>query len=423
MATIPKERLPDSTLAFALEGYDFTRRRCERYRSQVFEARLLLRRTICMRGADAARVFYDTERFSRAGASPLRSRRTIFGQGGVQGLDGEAHRSRKAMFMSLMTPEAMAELESLVAEEWRRRIDGWQSADEVVLYDEVAQILCRAVCTWASVPLPDSDVGRRAKQMVAMFSAPMAVGPPHWRGRRARSQCEAWLGDVVESVRRGELEAREGHALHTVAWHREPDGELLPPRIAAVELLNVIRPTVAIVNFVTLAALALHEHPGSRLRLEQADGTETEMFVQEVRRYYPFFPFVPARVRKDFEWNGVRFPRGRRVLLDLYGTDHDPHHWEEPEEFRPQRFQDWEPDAFTFVAQGGGDHFADHRCAGEWVTIRLMRVAVTAMTAWMTYDVPHQDLYVTMRKPPTGPRSGFVIKDVQATEPGGTAGR
>ncbi len=49
-----------------------------------------------------------------------------------------------------------------------------------------------------------------------------------------------------------------------------------------------------------------------------------ERFVHEVRRFYPFVPFVGAIVRHDFEWNGYRFAERTRLLLELYGTDHHP---------------------------------------------------------------------------------------------------
>jgi fatty-acid peroxygenase len=52
---------------------------------------------------EAARLFDDAERFQRAGAAPRRVKATLLGEGGVQSLDGEAHRRRKAMFMSPMT--------------------------------------------------------------------------------------------------------------------------------------------------------------------------------------------------------------------------------------------------------------------------------------------------------------------------------
>ena len=52
----------------------------------------------------------------------------------------------------------------------------------------------------------------------------------------------------------------------------------------------------------TFAALALHEHPECRERLRaDADGEDLGWFVQEVRRFYPFFPLVGGRALADFE--------------------------------------------------------------------------------------------------------------------------
>ena len=43
MATTPADRSPESTLAFFREGYRFISTRCERYDTDIFTARLLLR--------------------------------------------------------------------------------------------------------------------------------------------------------------------------------------------------------------------------------------------------------------------------------------------------------------------------------------------------------------------------------------------
>src|SRR3546814_9974873 len=66
---------------------------------------------------------------------------------------------------------------------------------------------------------------------------------------------------------------------------------MLSPRVAAVELLNILRPTVAVSVFITFTAHALHQLPACRQNL-QADDGYLECFVQEVRRFYPFFPAV-----------------------------------------------------------------------------------------------------------------------------------
>lgn len=410
---MPRDKIPDSTLTLLLEGYRFGSRRFRRYGSDVVEARVALQRTTFLRGAEAARVLYDTTKFVRHGAMPGVVQKTLLGVGGVQGLDGEAHRARKAMLLSFLGPDRSRELAEEVARCWREALARWQAAEEVVLLDAVAEVLCRAVCAWAEVPLPEQDVARRTRDLRSLIED---VGDPrlgYVRARLGRRRAEAWGTALVEAVRDGRLTPSQGGALHTVAWHRDPDGELLSPRVAAVDLLNVLRPTVAIHRYVALAALALHLYPRWREALRDSD-EDVYPFVHEVRRFYPFFPMVAGRVRESFEWRGVRFPRGRRVMLDLTATDHDPRAWEDPDSFRPERFRSWDGSAFDLVPQGGGDHATGHRCAGEWVTIEVMAAAVRLLTREMAYEVPPQDLRVSSTRMPTAPASGFVLREVRS---------
>ncbi|MFE9206200.1 cytochrome P450 [Micromonospora sp. NPDC007230] len=415
MSTIPTDRSPDSTLAFLREGYRFVGDRCEQYGSDIFQTRLLLEPTICLRGRPAAELFYDNDRFVRRGAMPMRGQLTLTGVGGVQGLDGAAHQARKAMLMSMMTSAAIRQLGQLFDDEWRARIPVWAEAGPVALCEEAGRMLTRAVCAWTGVPLAGADVVRRSADLHAMIEAPAAVGPRHWRGLLGRGRAERWIGDLIERTRSGALPAPEGSALRMVAGHRDAQGQPLPRRIAAVELLNVLRPTVAVGRFVMFAALALHDHPQWRERV-RGDDTATENFVQEVRRYYPFFPVVIARVRRSFEWQGHHFPQGRRVVLDLYATNHHPQLWPEPEQFRPERFTGWRGDPFSFIPQGGGDHFTGHRCPGEWLTIELMKRAVINLTCAMSYRVPPQDLALDLTRMPAQPPSGFLIDGVRRAE-------
>ncbi len=78
--------------------------RAGRVGSDAFETRVLLKETTCLKGPEAAALFYDPERFKREGAMPSPIRKTLLGEGGVQGLGGEAHRYRKQVFMDLMAP-------------------------------------------------------------------------------------------------------------------------------------------------------------------------------------------------------------------------------------------------------------------------------------------------------------------------------
>jgi hypothetical protein len=45
------------------------------------------------------------------------------------------------------------------------------------------------------------------------------------------------------------------------------------------------------------------------------------------QQHQPFAPLLGDRVDRSFTWRGHRFPEGRLVLSDVYGTDHHPDAW------------------------------------------------------------------------------------------------
>lgn len=414
MPQIPREETLDSSLALLSEGYTFVSRRYERFRSDVFETRLMLRRAICMMGEEAALEFYVPGRFTRRGGLPMPGLMLLQDFGSALVMDGEAHRHRKAMLMSLMTPGEVGRMVDIFEATWRRYMEGWEGSGEIVLHGQVEEILCRTACAWAGVPLPEAEVRWRTREFVSMIEGAGAVGPRNWWGHVLRGRTEAWIRQVVKDVRSGELVAREDSPIHVVATHRDSDGNLLDVETAAVEVINLLRPTVAVARYVTFSALALHEHPGILDRRSADGGDHIRWFVQEVRRFYPFFPLVGGRVVEPFEWRDHEFEAGEWVLLDLYGTNHDPRTWDDPGVFHPERFRDWTGTPFGFIPQGGGDHLTGHRCAGEWLTIELTVRAVELLTGSMTYEVPPQDLEMKLSRMPAIPRSRFMISEVQA---------
>lgn len=409
---IPVEPGFDNSLALLREGYRFIPNRCRRFQSDIFQTRLLGQNTICLSGETAARLFYDEALFRRAGAAPRPLKRTLLGDGGVQTLDGGRHRLRKEMFMSLMTPEAIGALAEGFTDIWRARLETWQQREAVVLFDEVNEILCRAVCDWAGVPLLESEVRQRTDQLTALIEGAGGVGLRHLRARQARGSTEHWMVVLIEQVRGRQLVVPEQRALAVIAAFRDTDGRLLDERTAAVEVLNVLRPTVAVGRFIVLMARALHRHPHYRDQLRHDDSL-IGPFVQEVRRLYAFFPFNAAITRRDIDWQGYRLPAGTRVLLDFYGTNRDSRVWEEPELFRPERFRHWDGSSFNFLTQGGGNHYRNHRCPGEWITIALMKAALRLLTREMDYAVPAQDLSVSTSYMPLIPASRFVMREVR----------
>ncbi|SFF47508.1 cytochrome P450 [Blastococcus tunisiensis] len=408
---IPRLRGADSTVALLREGYAFGAHRFARTASDVFETRLMLRPAVVAFGEEAARLLYEPDRTTRRRALPPTTLTLLQDRGSVELLDGEAHRHRKQMFMSLMTPAALAEIGDLVEREWRTGAPQWAGSGGVVLFDAVREVLFRAVCAWSGVPLDREDAGTRTRQLAAMVEGAGSVGPRNLHGQLLRHRAERWAGELIARVRGGDPAVQEGRAAHVIARHRDAEGRLLDPDVARVELLNVLRPTVAVARFVVFAALALHQHPECRTAV--GENGYLRWFVQEVRRYYPFFPMVGGRVQQEFDWRGRRFTPGSWLLLDIYATNHDPRLWADPAAFRPERFGAWDGDPYTFLPQGAGEFSSGHRCAGEWLTISVLERAVRLLTTGMTYEVPLQDLSVDLTRMPAAPASGLLLTDVR----------
>lgn len=187
-----------------------------------------------------------------------------------------------------------------------------------------------------------------------MIEGAGSAGPRAVRGLMLRSQTERWARDIIRRVRADKLAVPDDSAVRAIASHRDSNGRLMRVDTAAVELINVLRPTVAVNRYIMFAALALHQHPECRERLLAADD-------------------------------------------DAY----------------PERFEHRKPGTFDLIPQGAGDHHLDHRCAGEWITIELIKCAVRQLTRQMRYDVPAQDLHINLSRMPALPRSGFVIENVR----------
>jgi fatty-acid peroxygenase len=360
-------------------------------------------------GPEAKRFFYDEKNIRRSGAIPEPILSTLFGHGAVHTLDGAAHRQRKAMFTSLlMPPESVAGLTGLVMKAWEAQRPAWAQADQVVLFDASARVLTRAVTEWSGVDVPETEIKSLSADLVALVDGFGTAGRRHWRARRARLRREKWLAGLVQDVRSGAAQAPVGSALEVISQHRDADGRLLPERTAAVELLNVLRPTVAICWFVMFTAHALHFWPQHRARLAAMDTEFATAFQHEVRRYYPFAPFVGGRAADDRTWNGARIPRGTTVLPDLYGQNHDEKLWPQPYDFRPERFLKKPPGEWDLVPQGAGDPATGHRCPGERIVVGVLEALAMRLAA-SHYDVPAQDLHIRANRFPAKVGSGFVV--------------
>jgi fatty-acid peroxygenase len=314
------------------------------------------------------------------------------------------------MFLSFMGPACVPAFGNIAARHFQSM--GAREGGRVAVFDQARCILFRAVMEWACVPFAEEEVQSRSADLVAMVDGFGSLGPRHWRGRRARRRSEEWMEGVIDRVRSGRMKTQQGTALHTIAFHRERDGALLDLKVAAVELLNVIRPMLAATFFVELAAAALLVHPYLRVPLLK-DASLLDNFVDEVRRFAPFTPFLGAEACRDVEWKGYVIPAGTLTVLDVYGIHQDERIWPGARAFDPGRFADGEDHAYSLLQQGGGEPAGGHRCAGEWLTIEALKTATRRLAA-MPYAADVADLTYDLKRVPSRLRTPLQIDRLSA---------
>jgi fatty-acid peroxygenase len=216
---------------------------------------------------------------------------------------------------------------------------------------------------------------------------------------------------IVRQIRNGRMQVPKGSAAYVISTFQDRNGCLLDLKSAAVELINILRPTVANARYIVFAAMALHAHPEWRERLRESD-EELDLFVDEVRRFYPFIPLIGGRVLTEFRWRDHSFKKKEWVLFDLFGTNHDPKTWGDPMIFRPERFRERHVGLYDLVSHGAGDRRLTHRCPGEWITVEQMKAVIRVMVREMSYDVPSQDLRINLARIPALPNSRFIVTNM-----------
>lgn len=411
--TIPRDRTLDSTFRLLHgEGFEFISNRCRRFGTDIFSTRIMLRKAVCIQGASAAEQFYSPGQFTRRGAMPRFAPTLLQDYGSVLLLDREDHHSRKQMFLSMMTPEKLGYLAELTAFHWWAQARNWQQMDSIILLHEAYFPLCAAVCEWVGLHLREGTIRRRATEFEAMIDGTGTIGPENWRAQRMRAHTEKWARKIIRRIRAGRMRVPAGSPAATICQFRDAKMQLLDTKTAAVELLNILRPTVANARYIVFATLALYERPEWREKIMRS-AEHLAAFVDEVRRFYPFIPVVGGRVLKPFQWRNHHFRKRDWVLFDLYGTNHDPRIWGDPDTFRPERFLERSFGPYELVSHGAGDHRMTHRCPGECITIEQLKVILSVMAYEITYDVPRQDLRIDLARIPAAPASGFVLTNLR----------
>ncbi|CAG8774404.1 8683_t:CDS:10 [Cetraspora pellucida] len=99
------------------------------------------------------------------------------------------------------------------------------------------------------------------------------------------------------------------------------------------------------------------------------------MIIHENLRLYPPVPMLPFRkVTEDLKYKNHVIPAGTGIALFIYGIQHSPKLWENPEKFVPERFENehFASGNDSWLAFGGGSRM----CLGNNLSLIEQRIAL-----------------------------------------------
>ncbi|XP_072013000.1 cytochrome P450 2U1-like [Amphiura filiformis] len=114
-----------------------------------------------------------------------------------------------------------------------------------------------------------------------------------------------------------------------------------------------------------------------------------EAILWETARIQTIVPFVPHTASRDSTIQGYHIAKGSMVTSNVWGVHTDPHLWEEPDQFKPQRFLD---SAGNLVVPKHLIPFSVGRrsCIGEKIAKLELFIFFTHMLQKFTFTLPDE---------------------------------
>jgi len=106
--------------------------------------------------------------------------------------------------------------------------------------------------------------------------------------------------------------------------------------------------------------------------------------VNETLRVRPVVPIVMRMLAAELDVGGYTLPAGTRVALSIYLTNRSARVYEDPREFRPERFVEAAPETFSWIPFGGGIR----RCIGASFAQLEMKVILRTILRELTPRAP-----------------------------------
>lgn len=335
---------------------------------------------------------------SATGNSPLAA---VMGASSVLTLTGPEHMRQRKLLLPPFHGERMREYEETIVEATRKDMVSWPRGEAMPLQTRTRaitlEVILRAVFGVEAErmgPLKEAISGLIEPMHVLAFlriamSKPSTDRPSGAIGKALEVLDVRIYEEISRRRSQGDLDERTD-ILSLLMQARDEDGEAMTDgelRDELVTLLLAGHETTATAVAWAVERLVRHPEKLRRLQAEIAAGESEEYLnavVNETLRVRPVVPIVVRLLKQSMDVGIYTLPAETRVAPSIYLTNRNARVYEQPAEFRPERFLGTSPETFSWIPFGGGIR----RCIGASFALLEMKLMLRTMLAELDPEIP-----------------------------------
>ena len=355
---------------------------------------------------------------------------------GLLTIDGDFHRRSRRIMLPAFHHEAIAAALATMDYEIERALNGWRAGSRIDIYHWARRLALRIAMRALFGFDPDAagariDVARNFEQGLGFWARDYWLqvlrgpGTPFARMQTARRALD---GVIFEEIARRRSSGERGNDLLSLLLDAtDEDGDRLTDQHVRDEVMTLLfaghDTTTSTIGFMFYelarhpdVVAALRDERDLMLGGERPDAALLmsgrlellEMVLDETLRLYPPAWIGARKSRETFEFAGTTVPGGAYVNYSSWVSHHLPHVFDEPNEFRPERFAADAKAALpkgAYIPFGGGSRI----CIGMRFGQLEVKAIANALLERFDFELEPGYKLRTRQMPTIGPRDGVPL--------------
>ncbi|KAL0339596.1 UNVERIFIED_CONTAM: 3,9-dihydroxypterocarpan 6A-monooxygenase [Sesamum radiatum] len=267
---------------------------------------------------------------------------------------------------------------------------------------------------WFCKNLDVQGFGKRLKSVMGRFDKMMEKIIEEHQSERRKLKQRSNEGEAAKDLLHIMLDIAEDESSEMKLTRENIKGFILDLFIAATDTSALamewgLSELINHPNIMRKAAQEIDSVVGNNRIVQESDIPHLpylQAIVKEILRLHPPAPLIPRESTEDCTISGYHIPAKTRVFISIWAVGRDPNYWEDPLEFRPERFLPKDGSAkgqldvrgqnFHFLPFGSGRR----GCPGTSLALLLVQTTLAAMIQCFEWKVEGGNGTVDMEEGP-----------------------